>query len=45
MYYYTDIGPAVVKEVIEDDCLYTEPIATNLDGEVVYKNSKILTAF
>ena len=37
VYYYTDIRPVVVNEVILGDCLYTESIATNLDGEVVYK--------
>ena len=37
VYYYTDIRPAVVNEVIEGDCVYTKFIATNLDGEVVYK--------
>ena len=36
-YYYKDVGPAVVNEVIEGDCVYTKSIATNLDGEVVYK--------
>ena len=29
--------PAVVNEVIEGDCVYTESIATNFNGEVVYK--------
>ena len=33
MYYYTDVRPAVVNEVIEGDCVCTESIATNLDGE------------
>ena len=37
MYYCTDIRPAVVNDVIEGDCVYTESIAANLDGEVVYK--------
>ena len=37
VYYYTDIRPAVVNEVIEGDCVYIEAIATNLDGEIVYK--------
>ena len=27
----------MVNEVIEGDCVYTESIATNLDGQVVYK--------
>ena len=45
VYYYRDARPAVVSEVIEGDYVYTESIATNLDGEVVYKNTKILTAF
>ena len=38
MYYYTDVRPAAVNEVIDGNCIYTESIATNLDGEVVYKN-------
>ena len=37
VYYYTDVRPAVVNEVIEGYCAYTKSIATNLDGEVVYK--------
>ena len=37
VYYYTDIRPAVVNEVKEGDCVYTETIVTNLDGEVMYK--------
>ena len=37
VYFYTYIRPAVVNEIIEGDCVYTESIATNLDGEVVYK--------
>ena len=37
VYYYTDVRPDVVNEVIEGDCTYTESIATNLDGEIVYK--------
>ena len=37
MYYYTDIRPALVNEVTEGGCVYTESIATNLDGELVYK--------
>ena len=39
VYYYTDVRPAVVSEVIEGDCIYTESITTNLDGEVVKKNT------
>ena len=39
VYYYTDVRPAVVNEVIEGHCVYTESIATNLDGEVVYKKT------
>ena len=39
VYYYTDIRPAVVNEVTEGDCIYTEAITTNLDGEVVYKKT------
>ena len=39
VYYYTEISPVVVNEVIESDCVYTESIATNLDGEVVYKKT------
>ena len=35
--YHTDVRPPVVNEVIEGDCIYTESIATNLNGEVVYK--------
>ena len=35
--YYTDVRPAVVYKVIEGDCVYTESIATNLNGEVVHK--------
>ena len=35
VYYYTDVRPTVVKEVIEGDGVYTESIATNLGGEVV----------
>ena len=31
------IRPAVVNKVKEGDCVYTESIATNLDGEVVCK--------
>ena len=46
VYYYRDVRPAVVNEVIEGDCVYTESIATNMDGEVVYeKNTKILITF
>ena len=46
VYLYTDVRPAVVNEVIEGDCVYTEYITTNLDGEVVYeKNTKILITF
>ena len=41
MYYYADVRPAVVIEVIEGDCVYTESIATNLDGKVVYKKHQI----
>ena len=37
--YYADIRTAVANKVIECDCLYTESIATNLDGEVVYKKT------
>ena len=40
VYFYTDVRPAVVNEIIEGDCVYTESIATNLDGEVVYKTPK-----
>ena len=46
VYFYIDIRPAVVNEIIEGDCVYTESIATNLDGEVVYKkNTNILITF
>ena len=34
VYFYTDIWPAVVNEIIKGDCVYTESIATNLDGDV-----------
>ena len=30
----------MVNEVIEGDCIYTESITTNLDGEVVYKKTQ-----
>ena len=39
VYYYTDVRPVVVNEVIEGDCVYIKSIATNLDGEVVYKKT------
>ena len=39
VYYYTDVRPAEVNKVIEGDCVYTESIVTNLDGEVVYKKT------
>ena len=39
VYDYTDVRPAVVNEVIEGDCVYTESITTNMDGEVVYKKT------
>ena len=46
VYYYTIIRPAVVNKVIEADCVYTESITANLDGEVVCKkNTKKFTAF
>ena len=44
MYYYTDISPAVVNKVTEGDCVYTESIATNLEGEVVYKTQQKLNS-
>ena len=37
--YYTDVRPAVVNEIKEGDCVYTESIVTNLDGELVYKKT------
>ena len=37
VFYCTDVRPAVVNEVIGGDCIYTESITTNLDGEVVYR--------
>ena len=39
VYYYMDVRPAVVNEVIEDDHVCTESITTNLNGEVVYKKT------
>ena len=45
VYYYTDVRPAEVNEVIEGDCVYTESIVTNLDGKVVYKKPKIVITF
>ena len=44
VYYYTDIRPAVVTEVIEGDYIYTESITTNLDGEVVHKKHQHLNS-
>ena len=37
--YYGYYRSAVINEVIEGDYLYTESIATNGDGEVVYKKT------
>ena len=37
VYFYTDIRPVMINEIIDGDCVYTESIATNMDGEVVYK--------
>ena len=37
VYYCTDVKPAAGNELIEGDCVYTESIATVLDGEGVYK--------
>ena len=46
VYYCTDVKPSAGNELIEGDCVYTESIATDLDGEVVYKKkTKILKAF
>ena len=45
VYYYTDVRPAVVNEVIEGDCVCTESITTSLNGEVVYKKHQNLRAF
>ena len=39
VYYYTDVRPAMVNKFIKGDCVYTESIATNLNGEVVYKKT------
>ena len=39
VYYYIDVRPTVVNEIREDDCVYTESIATNLNGEIVYKKT------
>ena len=45
VYYYTDTRPAVVNEVIEGDCVYTKSIATNLNGEVVFKKHQNVDNF